>query len=56
MHKKMKEDDIYLDDDYIHLNIRRGNCIIEHNSNFSIGRRGLIKFFDYKLEFENGNF
>ena len=32
--------------------MRRGNCIVNSNGNLQIGRRGIIKFFDYKLDFE----
>ena len=44
---------MFLENDYIYNNIRRANCIVNSNGNLQIGSRGIIKFFDYKLEFES---
>ncbi len=48
------EDDLYLNNDFVFETVRRGNCLIESKGNFFFGRKGLIKFFDYKLDFEKG--
>lgn len=45
------EDQTYALDPFIIKNIRRGNTVIQINENIVMGRKGLNKFFDMKIEF-----
>jgi len=48
---RFKEDYTFLNNDEIFTRIRRGNCIVKYrigqNEEFKVGRKGLVKFFDY---------
>lgn len=45
------EDQVYTAFPVLIKNIRRGNTIIKHMNTYSLGRKGLEKFFDLRLEF-----
>jgi hypothetical protein len=55
--QKFKEDDIFLNNDAISKNIRRGNAIASINLEgsstaiYKYARKGIIKFFDYLADF-----
>jgi hypothetical protein len=51
------EEDLFLKQDDLYERIRRGNCIMTYkmgeDMKYRIARKGLIKFFDYKLKYLN---